>query len=135
MRFAVLVQPTFLVIIVKDLLVLVGNRKDTFPMSEECWKSCLIEVKLVGVRHDRIIVQGALNIVILLVFLVKHCSADIGNIDTSVGFASHVKFLALEAESVDEILPPFDEFVCCLGIVVGCNMTSRKACANGIFDP
>ncbi|KAI6776422.1 hypothetical protein HG530_000367 [Fusarium avenaceum] len=121
---AVFVQSTLFVVVVEDFLVLIRDGKDTFPMAEETRERSMIKTKLVSVGHNRVIVKSTLHVVIGLVLFVQHGGADIRHVDTGIAFASDVKFLALETECVDKVLPELDELSCSLGIVLGGNMAS-----------
>lgn len=80
----------------------------------------MVEMQLISIRHDRVVVESALDVIVLCILLVEHSSADVGDVDTGVAFASDVELLALEAEGVDEVFPPFDELGCCFGVVLCC---------------
>jgi hypothetical protein len=120
---AISVQSALFVVVVEDLLVLIRDSKDTFPMAEETRERSVIKTELVSVGHDRVVVKSTLHVVIGLVLLVQHGSADIRHIDTGITFASDIELLALETECVNKVLPELDKLSCGLGVILGGNMT------------
>lgn len=132
----VLVQPTLFVVILYSVDIAPRESEELVPIRAEGGESGVIKGYVAGIRHDRVVIQCALDVKELCVVPLRNSGADVGNVYTCVTFSFQKYLFVLEtSKSLEQVSPKRQKLLSGFIVVGSFERTTAEACINGIFNP